>query len=350
MKRLIKLFILLGVLALLVIAYLIFMLVQSASKDDDFEYDHTITPIITTYTAAQIDINTMSAMSYITETDEYCFELNSAGNAWVWTANTSLPLDNTYFASMASALEKVTAETKLKVSDTELANYGLNTPWLSVTISDNTYGVQTFSFGSATDNGEKYYFASSSNGNCVYTVSADVASPFGMTPYQLVKNDTLPTIDPDRIQRIEFNSSNDTITYTYYDGGKDEHDDTDDYWYVTVNSEDEVLLSASICEIIGNVYDSIEFSTPVGYTKEEYQDLGLDEATAMTIYYSERKTVTDSTTGVSATVTVDKSFCLLLGYMDAQNILYARLPDSVLSYSINADILSKLYSPVSKAS
>ena len=349
MKRLIKLFVLLGVLALLVIAYLVFMLVRSANKDDSYDYN-TVPSITTTYTAAQIDIKTMSAISYKTATDEYCFELNSAGNAWVWTANTALPLDNTYFASMASSLEKVTTETKLKVSNTELANYGLNTPWLSVTVSDNTYGVQTFSFGSATANGEKYYFASSSNGDCVYTISVDIASPFGMTPYQLIKNDTLPTIDPDRIQRIEFSSSNDTITYTYYDGGKDEHDDTDDYWYVTVNSEDEALLSASICEIIGNVYDSIEFSTPVGYTKEEYLEFGLDEATAMTIYYSERKTVTDSTTGVSANVTVDKSFCLLLGYMDAQSKLYARLTDSVLSYSINADILSKLYSPVSKAS
>ena len=349
MKRLIKLFVLLGVLVLLVIAYLIFMLVRSANKDDSYDYE-IVPPIITTYTAAQIDIKTMSALSYTTATDEYCFELNSAGNAWVWTANTALPLDNAYFASMASALEKVTAETKFKVSEAELINYGLSTPWLSVTISDNTYGMQTFSFGSSTADGEKYYFASSSNSDCVYTVSADVASPFSMTPYQMVKNDTLPTIDPDRIQRIEFSSSNDTITYTYYDGGKDEHDDTDDYWYVTVNSEDEALLSASICEIIGNVYDSIEFSTPVGYTKEEHQDFGLDEATAMTIYYSERKTVTDSTTGVSATVTVDKSFCLLLGYMDAQNTLYVRLPDSVLSYSIDASVLSKLYSPVSKAS
>ena len=221
MKRLIKLFVLLGVLALLVIAYLVFMLVRSANKDDSYDYN-TVPSITTTYTAAQIDIKTMSAISYKTATDEYCFELNSAGNAWVWTANTALPLDNTYFASMASSLEKVTTETKFKVTQAELVNYGLNTPWLSVTISDDTHGIQTFSFGSSTTDGGKYYFLSSSNSDCVYTVSAGVASPFNMTPYQMVKNDTLPTIDSDRIQRIEFSSSNDVITYTYYDGGKDE--------------------------------------------------------------------------------------------------------------------------------
>ena len=99
MKRLIKLFVLLGVLVLLVIAYLIFMLVRSANKDDSYDYE-IVPPIITTYTAAQIDIKTMSALSYTTATDDYCFELNSAGNAWVWTANTALPLDNAYFASM----------------------------------------------------------------------------------------------------------------------------------------------------------------------------------------------------------------------------------------------------------
>ena len=351
MKRLIKLFVLLGVLILLVIAYLIFMLIRSSSEDDHDDQGNVVPPIITTYTAAQIDIKTMSALSYTTVTDEYCFELNNAGDAWVWTADTAIPLDNVYFASMASALEKVTTETKFKVIETELANYGLSEPWLSVTVSDNTHGVQTFSFGSSTANGEKYYFSSSSNSGYVYTVDTSTASPFNMTPYQMVKNDTLPTIQADRIKRIEFSSSNDVIIYTYYDGGKDESADTDDYWYVTVNSEDEALLDTSICGIIESVYDTIEFSTPVGYTIEDRQSFGLKEATAMTVYYSEPKTITDSATGVSATVTVDKSVCLLLGYMDEeQNDLYACLPDSVLSYSIDASVLSKLYSPVSKVS
>ena len=159
MKRLIKLFVLLGVLALLVIAYLVFMLMRSsANKDDSYDYN-TVPPLTTTYTAAQIDINTMSAISYRTATDEYCFELNSAGNAWVWTANTAIPLDNVYFANMASSLEKLTTETKFKVSQAELVNYGLDTPWLSVTISDNTHGTQTFNFGSSATDGEKYYFS-----------------------------------------------------------------------------------------------------------------------------------------------------------------------------------------------
>lgn len=349
MKRLTKLFILIGVLALLVIVYLIFMLVQSANKEDDY-YNDNVTPIITTYTAAQIDVNTLSAMSCKTATDEYLFELNSAGNKWIWTANTDLPLDNTYFANMASALQKVTTDTKVKVSAAELVNYGLNEPWLTVTLSDDVYGIQTFSFGSATSDGEKYYFSSSSNSDCVYTVAADTAAPFNITPYQMVQNDTLPTIDADRIQRITFSSSNDVVTYTYYDGGKDEHDDTDDYWYVAVNSEDEEPLDSSIAEIIGSMYATIEFSTPVGYTAQERQSFGLDETTVMTIYYSERKTVTDSTTGVSANVIVDKTFSLLLGYLDDQNMLYACLPDSVLCYSIDAGILSRLYSTVSKVS
>ena len=348
MKRLIKLFVLLGVLALLVIAYLIFMLVHSSNED---EYDDEIVPpMITTYTAAQIDIKTMSALSYATATDEYCFELNSAGNAWIWTSNTALPLDNVYFASMASALERVTTETKLKVTETELVNYGLSVPWMTITVSDSTNGTQTFSFGLPTNDGEKYYFSSTANSDCVYTVSADIVSPFGMTPYQMVKNDILPTIDPERIQRIEFSSSNDIITYTYYDGGKDEDNDTDDYWYMTVHSEDEKPLHSSIIEIIGDVYDTIDFSAPIGYTKEDQKAFGLTEATTLTIYYSERKTVTDSNTGASATVTVDKSFSLLLGYMDAQGKLYACLPDSVLSYSIDASILSKLYNTVSTVS
>lgn len=348
MKRLIKLFVLLGVLALLVIAYLVFMLVRSANEEDDYTNDG-IPPIMTTYTAAQIDINTMYALSFSTSTDEYCFELNSAGNAWVWTDDTALPLDNTYFANMASALQEVTTATKLKISASELASYGLDAPWLSITVSDDTHGIQTFSFGSSASS-EKYYFSSSSTSDCVYTVDASVASPFGFTPYQMVKNDTLPTIDSDRIQRIEFNSSNDVTTYTYYDGGKDELSDTDDYWYVTVNSGDEEPVDSETAEIIGSVYSTVAFSTPAGYSESHKKELGLDEATVMTIYYSERKTITDSTTGTSATVTVDKSFSLLLGYLDSQNALYVCLPDSVLSYSIDASILSKLYSAVSKAS
>ena len=326
------------------------MLVQSANKENDYNDDRVVTPIITTYTAAQIDINTLYAISYKTATDEYLFELNNAQTAWLWTANKALPLDSAYFANMATALQKLTTETKLKVTAAELVNYGLDAPWLSVSVSDNVYGAQTFIFGSATSDGEKYYFASSSNSDYVYTVDAATATPFNVTPYQMVMNDTLPTIDTDRIQRIEFNSSNDVITYTYYDGGKDEHDDTDDYWYVTVNSEDEAPIDPTLSEALASMYSSIEFSTPIGYTTEEQQAFGLDEPTILTVYYSEPKTITDSTTGVSATVIVDKSFSLYLGYLDASNYLYACLPDSVLSYSIDAGALSRLYTPVSKAS
>ncbi|MBQ9079484.1 MAG: DUF4340 domain-containing protein [Clostridia bacterium] len=347
MKRFIKLFILLGALVLLATMYFVITLVINKNDTPNSD-DDTSNQINTNYTAAQIDIQSMYAISYNIDSDKFSFSLNDNSTAWLWNENTDLPLDNTYFATMASALELVTTDLKLKVTSGELATYGLADPWLSVTVSDNTYGTQTFSFGARNSFNSKYYFSSSADNSSVYMVDATIPACFIYTPYQMVKNDTLPTIEAGSIKSLSFISSDSSTVYTYYDGGKDDLSETDDFWYVSTNGETEVRLSDALSGIIDTAYDTIVFSSPVGYTEDERHEFGLTEPTILEIRYTVKKTVTDATSGTSSTVTVDETASVLLGYSDDDGNIYAGVSNSVLSYSIDGNVLSQLYNAITK--
>lgn len=351
MKRLSKLIILAAILLALLVAYLIITMMSNRSDDDSDENDTTTgNQINTSYTAAQIDISTLYAIKYNVLDAEYSFSLGDDKTAWLWADDPALPLSNSYFASMASAIQSVSSDVKLKVDLSELGTYGLDDPWLTVTVSDETYGTQIFTLGDLNSFNGKYYFRSTADAAYVYMVDAALAQGFVYSPYQMVEHDTLPTIAAEDIKKITVSATDNRTTYTYYEGGKDSDPTTDDFWYVALIEDDERPADQSLSALLPTLYDSISFDTPAGYTEEERREFGLTEPVILEIYYSEPKTITDSTLGTSTTISVDKSFSLLLGYLDAQNNLYACLPDSVLSYSIDASVLSKLYSPVSKAS
>lgn len=343
MKRLFKLLILLGALAVLGAAYLLITLITDDREPDPPDSETTPDQIETSYTAARIDINSMYALKYKHESEIYSFSLSLDETRWCWLDNKQLPLDNTYFASMASALQNVTAELKLKVTDTELATYGLSTPWLSVTVSDNVYGTQTFSFGDLNAFTGRYYFLSSADTNTVYLVSGDIPQYFTFSPKDMIKNDSLPTIEENSITSIHISSPTEDILYSCHT------DEALDAWYVSHAGEAEQAVPQALASQLGQILSGIAFSKPVGFSEDDRQSFGLSEPTTITISYTETKTVTDSQSGASTDIVINSEFSLLLGYADGNGSVYAGLPDSVLCYLVDDALLSQLCSMVTKA-
>lgn len=329
MKNIYKLLIL---AILLVVLVLVYVAVSHILKKDGDDTDDTGDPINTTYTAAEIDIDTMYSLKYTNGDKEYEFSLNDDHTLWLWSENRSLPLDNSYFASMASALENVTTTLKLTVTGDELKNYGLDEPWLRVSVSDSKNGNQTFLFGDLNSFNNKYYFMSSANTSSVYLVSPSIPTYFIFTPYDMVKNDTLPTVEGGTVKGVKVSTPLVTNEYIW----------SDDTWNV-LNGDEKIAVTEELSNAIESLYPSLAFSSPAAYTTGERQGLGLDGGNTLTIYYTENKTVTDQNTGITTTIPVDSSLELLIGYATESGI-YAGLRDSVLSYIVDPTYLSLLYS------
>jgi hypothetical protein len=343
MKRIKTLLIMCGVLVILALAYV--TIVSLAEKTDDTGTDETDTPMNTSYTAAKIDINTLYIIKYNLGGDKYDFSLNDAGSAWLWEDNTSLPLDSTYFATMATSLKSVTSTVKLTGQESTLAKYGLDVPWLTVTVSDEVNGMQTFMFGSLNSFNNQYYFMTGSETGTVYMVSGSVASSFDYTPYDMVKNDTLPVIEAASIRKLTFRTSSEEWVYTYYENGKDDLAGTADIWYVSKNGGTETVLDDETAEAVSGAVAAIALTDIAGYSDADKKSLGLEEPTVLTISYVAENTVTNES-GVSTTVNVDSTLEINLGYADGKGNVYASLPGSVLSYRIDGSIIAGLYNAI----
>ncbi len=346
MKRLSKLIILAALLLLLLVAYLIISAVTNRNSGDTDGDDTTAGQINTSYTAAQIDISTMYALKYNVQDEEYCFSLSDDKTAWLWADDENIPLDNAYFANMASAIQSVSSDVKLKADLSELGTYGLDKPILTVTVSDETYGTQTFTLGDLNSFNGKYYFRNTADASYVYMVDATLPQAFVYSPYQMVKHDTLPDISPEAIKSITVSSTDNHATYTYFEGGRDSDPTTEDNWYITLTEEDHRQADKAMSDLLSTLYGSISLNTPAGYTAEQRSARGLDTPTRLTFTYSEQNTVTDSNTGASTTVTVDKDFTLLLGYADSNGNVYVGLEDSVLTYLSDGTALTQIFNAV----
>ena len=347
MKRLIKLFILCAVLMALVAVYFIAVLVANKSKDDSNDDSiGTGDQINTNYTAARIDVPSMYAIKYDVDGTQYCFSLNSDHTCWVWDDDEALPLENTYFATMATSLESITSDVKLNEDAESRKKYGLNAPALSVTVSDEKYGTQTLMFGTLNSFNGKCYFLSTANESNIYMVDASILSSFVYTPYQMVKNDTLPSIDPDSIRALTLSTPETLTTYAYYESGKDGDPQTDDFWYMAQLEQQESPVDAELSVLLPNIYGTVSFDSPVGYSSELHESFGLHTPARLTVTYSELQTVTDATTGTSSSVIIDKQLTLLLGYASPDGKMYVALEDSVLTYQVDASALSKIYTAI----
>lgn len=342
MKRLFKLLILLGALAVLGAAYLLIVKLMDDKQPSGPTSDTSAEQIETSYTAARIDINSMYALKYDHEGETYSFSLSLDETCWCWLENKELPLDNTYFAAMATALREVVTDLKIKITDTELETYGLDAPWLSITVSDNVYGTQTFSFGKLNSFTGQYYFLSSADSNTVYLVPSDLPDSFAYTPYEMVSNDSLPAIDDGSITSIHISSpAEDTLYSCHTDEGLDA-------WYVSQGGEEETAVSEELAAELGSVLSGVTFSKPVGFTEDERSACGLSEPTTVTISYTATSTVTDSQSGASYDMAIDKEFVLLLGYADSDGGVYAGIPGSVLCYRIDSSVWQQLCSMITK--
>ncbi len=332
------------IIMLLVAAVLVGLLVLVKTLTGDKggqNTSETTKPAGTTYTAAEVDINSLYLIEYNIGEDIFRFELGDAKTSWFWVAEPSLPLDNSYFASMASELRAVTSTTRLEVSEADLSTYGLDNPWLTVTVADELFGEQAFMFGALNTYANKYYFMTGAGDNRVYMVSASVTCPFALTPHDMVKHDSMPDIPADRIRALTFARGEDELTYTYYENGKDDSADTQDFWYVSRNGGEETSLDPDTADKITDAITQISFTDTAGYSESEKEALGLLSPTVMTVSYVAETSVTDGS-GSPVKVNVDSTFVLHLGYA-GEGKIYACLPDSPLSYRIDGSALSKLF-------
>lgn len=130
-----------------------------------------------------------ASLTYTDGKTEMKFE--KTDDTWVYSADTSVVLDQSKVTSMAEALGQIEAVRSLENPDA-LADYGLEDPAYTITVTDGNGSKTVITIGSQT--GEEYY-AKKEGSDTVFTIASTVIDEMEYDVTQLQEEEETETTD-----------------------------------------------------------------------------------------------------------------------------------------------------------
>ncbi len=261
----------------------------------------------------------LTGISWTTGDTTLAFTLNDDGE-WITTDTPAWPVDQSAVQTLADKLLALQGTRKLE-DVTRLADYGLDTPTMTVTATWKDASTTTYTMGDATPFADGYYLKLSTQDDVIYTIATSLSTTFNKTQKDLVAMEEIPTIS-------EVSSITVGITFAAVKKSESTTVNPDQLWYDAATDEP---LTASKVEALVSAAKGIAWDELVSAaaTEDELTTYQLDDAHA---------------TVITLTGDEDASLTLLIGGEDAEGNRYARLPDSSMVYTVEADDVSSLLS------
>lgn len=343
MKRAKNLIIMAAALAVLAAGY--FVWVRPSTVDTGGEGSSTEGE---TYTAVDInptDLEKITVRIRRTQVDsesgeekndisKLSFHLNESSDKWIWDENESVPLDNSKFAALCTALMDKSSDYKLDIPADKLSDYGLAEPVIEVSFGFPQGRTETYFVGMKNTFNGLYYFSHADRPTEVYMVDAAVKDALDIDIYDMILFDTLPTLTVNNLSTLSFSKGEDKFVFTRYPSGNS-RDYTDAYnWYFSVNGGEQMPVST---DFAGNMESALTYMSLiecVSFDKSEEGEFGFDDPIKLTVGYKVTETVTDSSSSASSEITREESFSLWFGGDDGEDHRYVRTDTSGMIYTL----------------
>ncbi len=261
----------------------------------------------------------LTQISWTKDDTTFTFKLNEDGE-WETTDSPAWPVDQSTVQGLADKLLALQGTRKLE-DVTNLSDYGLDEPVISVTATWSDASTTTYTMGDATPFADGYYLKLSTQDDVIYTISSSLSGTFNKTQKDLVAMEEIPEVtDATAI----------TVGSIFSAVEKEESTtvDPDQKWYDAATGEP---LTASNVEALVSAAKGIEWDELVTATASD-DDLAtykLDDENAV---------------AVTLTGADDTSMQILLGTTNDSGDYYARLPGSSMVYTVEASNVSSLLS------
>ncbi len=295
MKKNKALLILLGVLIVLLAAYFALKAWNRQQAEKAEESDAVV--------VTQIDPAEIKAISYDMGDGERAFEKRDG--TWIYTPDADFPLDQSVPETIAEDMGQLKADRELVDGD-ELADYGLEEPDYTVTLTEADGTVTEIRFGNTVDD---YYYVSLGESGTVYTVPSSAADNLSQSLNDMAQFDDYPSIGSGNLKKVVITSGE---TSTVYDSENEEQ------------SED-------ISAIAGGL-GTVALSEAADYSVADADrgNYGLDNASRTTV----EVTYTEDNE--------DKTMTLYIGGEDGDGSRYVMIDDSRIVYLISDEICGNI--------
>ena len=158
---------LIGLLAILIVAVIAFVVVKKLPKEE--EEDTTAS-----YEVTNLNADDVTKLVYTNENGT--LTLNKDGDNWSCDEDRSVDIDADKVSTMVGKVATLTSENKIENVE-DIAQYGLDTPSLTILVSDGTTSY-TILVGDYNETTYTYYVCLESDKSTVYTTQSVTISSF----------------------------------------------------------------------------------------------------------------------------------------------------------------------------
>lgn len=314
-------------LLLLVIAYFVIdrsNITDSSESESDTE--ETEADIVVT----SMDKNSISNLAFDINGTHLSFSLND--NVWYYDDDNNFPVDQDKVDAMVDSVVALNAFRLVTETIDDLSEYGLDNPYLTVTIKDQNQKETTLLIGSQNNLTQQYYLNIKGT-NQVYTISSDISDGFNYELYDLAKVEDFPTIATSTMLGVTINHGDNDIEFIYDQDG----DPTGAYgqttWFMGAPfTSIRPCDSDKVSDMFSNI-TSLAYSKCVDYsaTDDELASYGLDNPQAiLTVNYYETETVeseSETTKDETQTQSIPHILKLYVGNEKDDSYYYVRTDD-----------------------
>ncbi len=301
-NKFLPMLVLIGVFALLLIGYAVLSEANRKAEADRLESELEDEPIM----IAEYDDTSATELSY-TDGNGETLTFVSVNGAWSLADDEKFPLDTEKVAYMAAAISSIAVE--CTVDSGEAADYGLDTPSLTVSVKYSQGGSHEYSIGDYNSFTDSYYFMADGE---LYMISDGLADYFDYDLDSLIVLDEIPSdISADYITAISVVSGGEENTVTDSEG------------------------IAALCELIFAL-DLTNWCDYYADENERESAYALDGGTSVVVTYKKAHTSTDAD-GNESTSYLSTSYTLYFGDEDGEGGVYFAPEGSTVVYSAPMD-------------
>ncbi|HIQ99665.1 MAG TPA: DUF4340 domain-containing protein [Candidatus Scybalocola faecavium] len=186
----------------------------------------------------------VTAFSYEYEGETYAFVKEDG--TWYYEGDKDFPVKQTSITGKLSSAVSTTASREIEISEDKLADYGLDDPVNTISITDSEGNETVFEIGDSNATTGEYYCRLNSS-NKVYMISSTLNTMMSFDLYSVVDMEDFPTLAVDSIKEVTVNDGNEVRSLD--------------------SSEDYIAFSA---------LSTLTYDSHVDYDCEDLSQYGLD--------------------------------------------------------------------------
>ncbi len=271
---------------------------------------------------------------------------------WKNSADELFPVNQTYAQNMMNAFTGVSSTRTITEGVEDLANFGLDKPSITVTVTDKDGKETGIALGSEAPVAGGYYAALNGESK-VYILSAAFFNNFNYNLTDMTAVETIPSITAANITHLLVENKDKPGFELVYDENKPSDFAGLSKWTMRQPYKTPVAAGADAVNTLLANYASMSFTACVDYNAGDLSKYGLDDPAAfVSLEYFEEYTK-DSDTSEDTADTADSNtaeektkinynFDLLIGSKDADGNYYAKTKDSKAVHTMSADAVEKL--------